>query len=41
LKEEIEDMILVLPLVEGFAKDSIRDRHWEEAIALSKYDIPY
>jgi dynein heavy chain, axonemal len=34
-------MIDVLPLVDGFAKDTIRERHWEEAIALSKHDIPY
>jgi hypothetical protein len=27
--------------VEGLAKDSIRDRHWEYLIELTKVDIPY
>jgi len=34
-------MIELLPLVEGLAKDSIRDRHWEILIDLTKHDIPY
>jgi dynein heavy chain len=41
LKDEVEEMIEVLPLVDGLAKDSIRDRHWEEVIELSKHDIPF
>ena len=41
LKDEIEDMLELLPLVEGLAKDSIRDRHWEEVIELCKHDIPF
>lgn len=41
LKAKIEDMIELLPLVEGLAKDSIRDRHWEYLIELTKHDIPY
>jgi len=41
LKDEVEDMIEVLPLVEGLAKDSIRDRHWEDVMELAKHDIPY
>lgn len=35
LKNEIDDMIELLPVVEGLAKDSIRDRHWEEVIELT------
>jgi dynein heavy chain len=35
LKNEIDDMIEILPVIEGLAKDSIRDRHWEEVIELT------
>lgn len=41
LKNEIDDMIELLPVVEGLAKDSIRDRHWEEVIELTGCPIPY
>lgn len=41
LKQEIDDMDEILPMVEGLAKHSIRDRHWEEVIELTKEDIPY
>jgi dynein heavy chain len=41
LKQEIEDMDEILPLVEGLAKHSIRDRHWLEVIELTKEEIPY
>jgi dynein heavy chain len=41
LKNEIDDMIELLPVVEGLAKDSIRDRHWEEVIELTGCQIPY
>ena len=41
LKQEIDDMIEILPMVEGLAKDSIRNRHWDEIIEITKEDIPY
>lgn len=41
LKTEIDDMIELLPLVEGLAKDSIRPRHWEEVIELTGTQIPF
>jgi len=41
LKQEIDDMIEILPLVEGLAKPSIRNRHWDEIIDMTKEDIPY
>jgi len=34
-------MIEILPLVEGLAKPSIRPRHWEEIIEMTKETIPY
>ena len=34
-------MIEIIPLVEALAKLSIRPRHWEEIIKMSKTDIPY
>jgi len=37
LKTQIDDMIELLPLVEGLAKDSIRPRHWEEVIELTAF----
>lgn len=41
LKQEIDDMTEILPLVEALAKPSIRPRHWDEVISLTKEDIPY
>jgi dynein heavy chain len=41
LKQEIDDMTEILPLVESLAKPSIRPRHWDEVIALTKEEIPY
>lgn len=41
LKQEIDDMTEILPLVKSLAKESIRPRHWDEVIALVKQDIPY
>jgi hypothetical protein len=41
LKDKIEGMIELLPLIEGLAKDSIRDRHWDYLIEITKHDIPY
>jgi len=34
-------MTEIIPLVEGLSKETIRDRHWDEIIELSKTDIPY
>jgi len=42
LKKIIDDMTEVLPLVQALAKPSIRDRHWEDIMELSKNkNIPY
>jgi len=41
LKQEIDDMTEILPLVIALAKPSIRDRHWEDVIELVKEEIPY
>ena len=41
LKKEIDDMEELLPLVEMLADRSIKERHWEELIELTKKDIPY
>lgn len=41
LKQKLEDMGKILPLVQSLAKPSIRDRHWEEIIELTGKDIPY
>ena len=41
LKQEIDDMTEILPLVKSLAKESIRPRHWDEIITLVKQDIPY
>lgn len=41
LKQEIDDMTEILPLVKSLAKESIRPRHWDEVIVLVKQDIPY
>ena len=34
-------MTEILPLVEQLAKPSIRPRHWDEIITMTKEDIPY
>ena len=41
LKQEIDDMTEILPLVEALAKPSIRPRHWDEIITMTKEEIPY
>jgi dynein heavy chain len=41
LKNVVEDMVELLPLVEGLAKNSIRDRHWIEVIEGCGRTIPY
>ena len=35
LKQEIDDMIEIIPLVEALAKPSIRPRHWDEIIEMT------
>jgi len=34
-------MAEIIPLVEALAKPSIRPRHWEEVIEMTKEEIPY
>ena len=34
-------MTEILPLVEALAKPSIRPRHWDEIIGMTKEEIPY
>mmetsp|Transcript_44439 Transcript_44439/g.32512 ORF Transcript_44439/g.32512 Transcript_44439/m.32512 type:complete len:231 (+) Transcript_44439:1613-2305(+) len=41
LKTEIDEMADILPLIEQLAKPSIRPRHWDEVISLTKEEIPY
>lgn len=41
LKQEIDDMNEILPLVDALARPSIRPRHWDEVIEMTKEDIPY
>jgi len=41
LKQEIEDMSKILPLVKELSKPSIRDRHWDEIIQMTQKNIPY
>jgi dynein heavy chain len=41
MKQEIEDMTEILPLVVAMAKPSIRNRHWDEVVELMKMEIPY
>jgi hypothetical protein len=36
LKQEIDDMTEILPLVSSLAKPSIRNRHWDAVIELVK-----
>ena len=41
LKQEVEDMSKILPLVKELCKSSIKHRHWDEIIDLTQQDIPY
>lgn len=41
LKTEIDNMTEIIPMVESLAKPSIRPRHWEEIIEITKTDLPY
>lgn len=41
LKQQIEDFSQIIPLVEALAKPSIRPRHWEQIIEMTKEEIPY
>jgi dynein heavy chain, axonemal len=36
LKIQIEDFLTILPLLQELSKDSIRDRHWEEIMTITK-----
>lgn len=41
LKQELDDMQELLPLVQNLAEDCIKDRHWEQLISLTGKDVPY
>jgi dynein heavy chain len=41
LKQRLDDMETVLPLVEMLGDRSIKERHWEQLIELTGKDIPY
>lgn len=41
LKQQIEDFSQIIPLVEALAKPSIRPRHWEQIMEMTKEEIPY
>jgi len=41
LKQEIEDMSEILPLIQALAKPSIRPRHWVTVCEITKEEIPY
>jgi len=41
LKTQIEDFQVILPLLQEFTKESIRDRHWEEVMELTKASFDF
>lgn len=41
LKTQIEDFQVVLPLLQEFTKESIRDRHWEEVMEITKSQFDF
>ena len=41
LKQQIEDFSEIIPLVEALAKPSIKPRHWDQIIEMTKKEIPY
>lgn len=41
LKVQIEDFQLILPLLQEFTKESIRDRHWEEVMEITGSQFDY
>lgn len=41
LKQEIDDMVTILPIIQQLANPSIRPRHWDEIIEMTKCEIPY
>lgn len=41
LKTEIEAMTDIIPLIDALSKETIKPRHWDEIIEMSKTDIPY
>jgi hypothetical protein len=40
LKEEIDELGELLPIVEGLTKESIETRHWDEIKELTQVDEP-
>ena len=41
LKTQIEDFQVVLPLLQEFSKESIRDRHWQEVMEITKSEFDF
>jgi dynein heavy chain len=41
LRTEIDSMTEIIPLIEQLSKPTIKDRHWDEIIELSKTEIDY
>lgn len=41
LKEKIEGFQTILPLLQELSKESIRDRHWEEVMAITKSNFDF
>jgi dynein heavy chain len=41
LKTQIEDFQVVLPLLQEFTKESIRPRHWEEVMVITKSNFDF
>lgn len=41
LKVQIEDFQIVLPLLQEFTKESIRDRHWEEVMEITEIQFDF
>jgi dynein heavy chain len=41
LKQQIDDFTEIIPLIEALAKPSIRPRHWDQIIEMTKEEIPY
>lgn len=41
LKVQIEDFQIVLPILQEFTKESIRDRHWEEVMTITNSSFDF
>lgn len=41
LRQEIDEMTDIIPLIDALSKPTIKDRHWEEIIELSNTQIEY